>query len=76
VVIEGKVRSGAVFPLVVLVGRHIRKQYLRWSSWGAKEDGNLLVDLPWDREASFFVDVIGIVIMYVEAAHQTSFEVL
>jgi hypothetical protein len=39
-------------------------QYLPWafvtpSIAGARQDGKLLIDLPWDGEASFFVDVIG-----------------
>jgi hypothetical protein len=41
---------------------------------GAREDGKLLLDLPWDQEASFFVDVIGAVVLYIEAANQRSAE--
>ena len=36
----------------------------------AKENGKLLMDLPWDRETSRFADVIGAVVPYIEAAHQ------
>ena len=54
-------------------------QYLPWafvtpSIAGARQDGKLLIDLPWDGEASFFVDVIGVVILYIEAANRTSAE--
>jgi hypothetical protein len=52
-------------------------QYLPWafvtpSIAGAREDGKLLIDLPWDREESRFVDVIEAVIAYIEAAHRSS----
>jgi hypothetical protein len=43
---------------------------------GAREDGKLSINLPWDGEASSFVDVIEVVIMYIKAAHQTSAEAL
>jgi hypothetical protein len=47
---------------------------------GAREDGKLLIDLPWDGEASRFVDVIGAVVLYavvlyIEGAHQISSDV-
>ena len=42
---------------------------------GAHEDGKLLLDLPSDGgDASRFVDVIGVVVLYIEAAHHTSAE--
>ena len=37
---------------------------------GAREDGKLLIDLPW-RPDSSFVDVIGAVLLYIEGALQT-----
>ena len=54
-------------------------KYLPWafvtpSVAGAREDGKLLIDLPWDGEASRFADVIGAVVLYIEEAKQTSDE--
>jgi hypothetical protein len=51
-------------------------QYLPWafvtpSIVGAREDGKLSIDLPWDREASSFADVIGAVVLYIEGAQRT-----
>src|SRR6266851_1828165 len=44
-------------------------QYLPWafvtpSIVGAREDGKLSIDLPWDRQAARFAAVIGAVIAY------------
>lgn len=54
-------------------------QYLPWafvtpSIAGAREDGKLLIDLPWDRQASRFMEVIEAVVLYIEAASQSSAE--
>ena len=40
---------------------------------GAREDGKLASDLPWDGEASRFVDVIGAVILYIEGGESDVF---
>ena len=53
-------------------------RYLPWvfvtpSIVGAREDGKLSIDLPWDREASSFADAIGAVIGHVERVHWTTF---
>ena len=52
-------------------------QYLPWafvtpSIAGAREDGKLSINLPWDGEGDRFVDVIGAVVLYIEEAKQTS----
>ncbi len=52
-------------------------KYLPWAFVtpciaGAREDGKLLIDLPWDREASRFVDVIGVVTRETERVHWTA----
>jgi len=54
-------------------------QYLPWafvtpSIAGAREDGKLSLDLAWDGEGGRFVDVIGVVITYIEAAQRSSAE--
>jgi len=41
---------------------------------GAREDGKLLIDPPWNQNVSRFVDVIEAVIAYIEAAHRSSAE--
>ena len=48
---EGEAHKEAAFRVLVL---------------GAKENGKLWIDLPWDREVFSFADVIGTVIMYIE----------
>jgi hypothetical protein len=63
------------FPSWIGVVRGRVMRYLPWafvtpSVAGAREDGKLLIDLPWDQEASFFADVIGVVVLYIEGAHQ------
>ncbi len=55
--------------------------YLPWafvapSIAGAREDGKLSLDLAWDGEVSRFVDVIGAIVLHIEGANRTSFEVL
>jgi len=52
-------------------------KYLPWAFVtpciaGAKENGKVSINLPWDGEASFFADVIGAVVLYIEGAKQTS----
>ncbi len=55
-------------------------KYLPWAFVtpyvaGAREDGKLLIDLPWDQEESRFVDVIGALVLYIEGAQQSSAEI-
>ena len=42
---------------------------------GSKESDELSINLPWDRDASRFVDVIGAVVLYIEGTHQISSDV-
>ena len=69
-------RSGFEYRVMAAAEMDFYPKYLPWafvtpSIVGAREDGKLLIDLPWDREESRFVDVIGAVIIYIEAANQT-----
>ena len=54
--------------------RRTRKLRLGRSFWGARRDGKLLIDLPWDQNASRFADAIEAVIACIEAAHRSSAE--
>lgn len=78
--IHAAVRTATpTFPSWIGVVRGRVMRYLPWafvtpSIVGAREDGKLLIDLSWDREASRFVDVIGMVVLYIEAASQSSAE--
>ena len=70
-------RAGCEYHVTVAAEMDMYPKYLPWAFVtpciaGAREDGKLSIDLPWDRAASFFADVIGAVIMYIEAAHQIS----
>ncbi len=42
---------------------------------GSKKNRKFSVDVPWDGEAARFVDVIGAVVLYMEAARQISADV-
>jgi hypothetical protein len=42
---------------------------------GSKESDELSLDLPWDGEAARFVDVIGVVVLYIEGVQRTFAEV-
>ena len=71
--------SGCEYDVTVAAEMDFYPQYLPWAFVtppiaGAREDGKLFIDLRWDRDASRFVDVIGVVIMYIEGARQTSAE--
>ena len=73
-------RAGCEYHVTVAAEMDFYPQYLPWafvtpSIVGAREDGNLLINLPWDGEASRFVDVIGAIILYIEEAKQTSADV-
>jgi hypothetical protein len=72
-------RSGCEYDVMVAAEMDVYPQYLPWafvtpSIAGAREDGKLSIDLPWDGEAARFVDVIGVVVLYIEGAHRTSAE--
>ena len=72
-------RAGCEFRVLVAAEMDFYPKYLPWafvtpSIVGAREDGNLLIDLPWDQNVSRFVDVIGAVIIFIEGAQQTSAE--
>ena len=74
-------RSGFEYRVMVAAEMDFYPQYLPWafvtpSIAGAREDGKLLIDLPWNRNVSRFVEVIEAVIAYIEAAHRSSAEAL
>ena len=53
-------RSGFEYQVMVAAEMDFYPRYLPWafvtrSIAGAREDGKLLIDLPWDGEASRFV---------------------
>jgi hypothetical protein len=54
--------------------RYVPWAFVTPSLAGAQEDGKLLIDLPWDADASSFADVIGAVILYIEVAQQPAAE--
>ena len=67
-------RAGCEYDVMVAAEMDFYPKYLPWafvtpSIAGAREDGKLLIDLPWDGEASRFLDVIGAVIWHVEAVY-------
>jgi hypothetical protein len=67
---EGWWRERGVSTATVAAEMDFYPQYLPWafvtpSIAGLREDGKLLIDLPWDGEAARFVDVIGAVVLYV-----------
>ncbi len=69
-------RAGCEYDVMVAAEMDFYPQYLPWafvtpSIAGAREDGKVLIDLPWDREGSRFADVIGAVITYIEVAQRT-----
>jgi hypothetical protein len=71
-------RAGCEYHVTVAAEMDVYAQYLLWAFFipsiaGARKDGKLLINLPWEGVASFFVDVIGAVIIYIyiEAANQT-----
>jgi hypothetical protein len=73
-------REGCEYGVMVAAEMDFYPRYLPWafvtpSIVGAREDGKLSIDLPWDRDTSRFVDVIGAVVLYIEEAKQTSAEV-
>jgi len=72
-------RSGFEYRVMVAAEMDFYPKYLPWafvtpSIAGAREDGKLLIDLPWNQNVSRFVDVIEAVIAYIEAAHRSSAE--
>ena len=72
-------RSGCVYDVTVAAEMDFYPEYLPWafvtpSVAGAREDGKLSINLPWDGEAGRLVDVIGVVALYIEEAKQTSAE--
>jgi hypothetical protein len=72
-------RSGCEYAVMVAAEMDFYPRYLPWafvtpSIVGAREDGKLSINLPWDGDASFFADVIGAVVLYIEAASQSSAE--
>ena len=72
-------RAGCEYHVTVAAEMDMYPKYAPWvfvepHLAGSKENGKLSIDLPWDRDTSFFVDVIGAVVMYIEGAHQTSAE--
>jgi hypothetical protein len=72
-------RSGLEYRVMVAAEMDFYPKYLPWafvtpSVAGAREDGKLLIDLPWNQNVSRFVDVIEAVIAYIEMAHRSSAE--
>jgi hypothetical protein len=72
-------RSGFEYRVMVAAEMDFYPRYLPWafvtpSVAGAREDGKLLIDLPWNQNVSRFVHVIEAVIAYIEAAHRSSAE--
>jgi hypothetical protein len=72
-------RAESEYQVMVAAEMDFYPKYLPWayvtpSIAGAREDGKLLINLPWDGDASFFADVIGAVVLYIEAASQSSAE--
>ena len=62
-------RAGSQYHIAVAAEMDFYPKYLPWafvtpSIAGAREDGKLLIDLPWDGEASRFLDVIATVVLY------------
>ena len=73
-------RSGCEYDVTVAAEMDFYPQYLPWAFItppiaGAREDGKLFIDLRWDRDASRFADVIGMVVLYIEGTHLASAEV-
>ena len=69
-------RAGCEYHVTVAAEMDVYQQYLLWAFFipsiaGARKDGKLLINLPWEGVASFFAGVIGAVIIYIEAANQT-----
>jgi hypothetical protein len=72
-------RSGCEYRVLVAAEVEFYPKYLPWafvtpSIVGARENGELSLDLAWDGEASKFVDVIGTVTTYIEGAQRSSAE--
>ncbi len=72
-------RSGSEYRVTVaaqmdVYPNHLPCVFVEPPLAGAKENGKLLIDLPWDLETSSFADVIRAVILYIEAVHQTPAE--
>jgi hypothetical protein len=72
-------RAGCEYQVTVAAEMDMYPKYAPWvfvepRLAGAKENGKVSLDLPWDGEASRFADVIGTVVLYIEAAKQTSAE--
>ena len=72
-------RAGCEYDLMVAAEMDFYPRYLPWafvtpSIAGARADGKLSIDLPWDGEAFFFAEVIGAVVLYIEVAQQPSAE--
>ena len=70
-------RAGCEYHVSVTAEMDMYPRYLPWvfvtpSIVGAREDGKLSIDLPWDREGSSFADAIGAVIGHVERVHWTT----
>jgi hypothetical protein len=72
-------RSGFEYRVMVAAEMDFYPKYLPWAFVtpflaGAREDGKLSLDLAWDGEVSRFVDVIEVVILYIEGAQRSSAE--
>src|ERR1700730_15475038 len=70
---------GFEYQVTVAAEMDFYPPYLPWafvtpSIAGARADGKLSIDLPWDGEAFFFAEVIGAVVLYIEVAQQPSAE--
>ena len=64
------VRAGCEYEVMVAAEMDFYPRYLPWafvtpSIAGAREDGKLLIDLPWDGESARFANVIGAVVLYI-----------
>jgi hypothetical protein len=73
-------RSGCEYQVMAAAEMDLYPKYVPWafvtpSIVGAREDGKLLIDLPW-RPDSSFVDVIEAVVLYIEGVQRSFAEAL
>jgi len=64
----------------VAILHRMNSQYVGWvfvepRLAGSKESDELSINLPWDWDVSRFVDVIRVVVLYIEGAQRTFAEV-
>ena len=70
-------RSGSEYHVMVAAEMDMYPKYQPWvfvtpTILGAREDGKLCVDVPWNPGTFMFADVIGAAIVHVEAVHGAS----